>query len=244
MAPRRKSFALFILLTIAFISIYRIGVEFNENSKRLRVGYKKPTYLKQPWYLFKHRCWHKFCTGNSSYSIKNVSWNMVIMVKSSANSFIRRDVLRRSWASLFYVEGGNVSVVFVVGKSVARKTERRLVEEQAKYGDILQFNGPDDYRNIALKTLAGMEWASVYLPEKFLYSSMDDDFMVDMLKFSKAIRTGFDNMTKKNWFEYPLICMFRMGVDEKPVREKGGLYQKWYIDESLFKWPVFPRYCH
>nr|XP_002126670.1 beta-1,3-galactosyltransferase 5-like [Ciona intestinalis] len=241
MMQRKCSILTTLILVVGVVTVCRIVFEVNQSIK-LGQTHTDQIYLKEPWALFKNRCSSPVCTGNAS--VGNVTWSMVIFVKSSANSFIRREILRRSWASLFRVEEGNITVVFVVGLSGARFTERRLTKESKEHGDILQFNGPDDYRNIALKTLAGMEWASLHLPSTFLYSSMDDDFMVDMLKMTKTINKGFELMRKDSWFEFPIICMFRMGVDEKPVRDENGIFKKWFISESLFKWPVFPRYCH
>ena len=71
---------------------------------------------------------------------------MVQFVKSSAHSFYRREMLRRSWGSLRFVEGVRFETLFIVGWSNSSRTKRKLIEENEKYGDILQYDGPDDYK--------------------------------------------------------------------------------------------------
>ena len=89
-----------------------------------------------------------------------------------------------------------------------------------------------------------MEWASNHLPKRWLYSSMDDDFMLNVIKARDAIDDSSKQSIDGQWGEFPILCMFRRGEGEEPVREANGLYKKWYINESRFQWHVFPVYCH
>jgi len=70
---------------------------------------------------------------------------MVSFIKSAAGNFWRRELLRRTWGSVTYVERGRFITVFVVGHTEGI-TARILEEERQRYGDILQYDGPDDYR--------------------------------------------------------------------------------------------------
>lgn len=165
-------------------------------------------------------------------------------VKSSAHSFYRREMLRRSWGSLRLAQDIRFETVFVIGNSNSSVTAAKLIEENQKYGDILQFDGPDNYKNIALKTLSGMEWISKNLPDDWLYSSMDDDFMIHVMKARDVINEAWKQATDERWGEFPILCMYRRGEDEIPVRDPKGIYKKWYINETIYKWHVFPAYCH
>uniref|UniRef100_H2XTZ0 Hexosyltransferase n=2 Tax=Ciona intestinalis TaxID=7719 RepID=H2XTZ0_CIOIN len=202
-------------------------------------------FLIEPW-NFRSSCDQHECKPAEFESEKSTTANVVLFIKSRSNSFYRRQILRQSWASVSRVGNVNVSVVFVVGSLGVNHTRNKvwLLQENATYGDVLQYKGSDDYRNIALKTLAGMEWASLHLPSTFLYSSMDDDFMVDIFKLHSAVNQAFELKIENKWPEFPIICMFIMATDERPYRDENGIFKKWFISESLFKWPVFPRYCH
>jgi len=70
---------------------------------------------------------------------------MVSFIKSAAGNSWRRELLRRTWGSVMYVERGRFITVFVVGHAKGIGA-RILEEEHQRYGDILQYDGPDDYR--------------------------------------------------------------------------------------------------
>uniref|UniRef100_H2ZCC6 Hexosyltransferase n=1 Tax=Ciona savignyi TaxID=51511 RepID=H2ZCC6_CIOSA len=197
-------------------------------------------FLKEPKVLWEQRCIVEVCTDGGRMYSKNTTWTLVSFIKTKANSSHFRDILRRSWAATTYVDGGRFFYIFVVGKSGNASVEVDLAREQERYGDILQFNGPDDYKNIALKTLAGMKWAAKNLPNHYLYASMDDDFLIDMAKLKSSIDEGIGLKPKSNWTELPLMCMYVKGTGEKPVRDLHGLYGKYYIDAETFQWHVFP----
>ena len=77
----------------------------------------------------------------------DVTARMVIVVKSAAENFMKRELLRRTWASLTYVNGVQFTIVFVIGKKEINYQKQLLIdEEQSRYGDILQLNISDKYR--------------------------------------------------------------------------------------------------
>ena len=55
-------------------------------------------------------------------------------------------MLRRSWGSLRLAQDIRFETVFVIGNSNSSVTAAKLIEENEKYGDILQFDGPDNYK--------------------------------------------------------------------------------------------------
>jgi len=75
---------------------------------------------------------------------------MVVLIKSSAGRPAIRELLRRTWATLSYVNKAQFRSIFVIGK--ANKNQQLIIDEEAKrYGDILQLNVSDDYRFVKVK---------------------------------------------------------------------------------------------
>lgn len=70
---------------------------------------------------------------------------MVIFVKTAVGNFQRRSLLRRTWGSITMVGGGRFHYVFIVGVIQNDGRNALLEEEYERFGDILQFDGPDDY---------------------------------------------------------------------------------------------------
>ena len=71
---------------------------------------------------------------------------MVTFVKSKIDHFQRREFQRRTWGSIGYLNGAKFETVFVMGKTKNKSIISLLDKENARFGDLLQFDGPDDYR--------------------------------------------------------------------------------------------------
>ena len=78
---------------------------------------------------------------------------MVFFIKSAAHKGIIRDFIRRTWAQISYVDGLQLSTVFLVGR-VNNKLQPLIDEEYDRYQDILQLNVSDKYRWYAFVTLS------------------------------------------------------------------------------------------
>lgn len=112
---------------------------------------------------------------------------------------------------------------------------------------------PFSHRKMPYKVLAGMEWATEKLSRDNLYSSADDDFLVDMDMLVSNIHqlvnqskwntqynaTNFTNPDYR--YNIPIMCMFVKGADEKPTRQLG---YKWYVSYREYKLDTYPPYCH
>uniref|UniRef100_H2Y8Z0 Hexosyltransferase n=1 Tax=Ciona savignyi TaxID=51511 RepID=H2Y8Z0_CIOSA len=190
--------------------------------------------LLEPWKITLGVCDEDNCIKS-----KNTSWRMVIFVKSSAPNFFRRELLRRTWASLSYVNGGRFDTVFVVANTDVPRLKLLVQEEHSRYGDILHIDASDAYKDVVIKTLVGMKWASSNLDDDVFYASADDDFIIKMDLFAKNINDNLKQMSKEGWPEFPIICGFKRGANEGPVR-KG----KWFVSKEIYRWTSYPPYCH
>ncbi|CAK8687520.1 unnamed protein product [Clavelina lepadiformis] len=133
---------------------------------------------------------------------------MVTFVKSAAGNIDRRNLLRRTWASLGKIVQNNFYTVFIIGKP-ADKRQDNIREEVLKYRDMLQISNPEDYQIIGLKTLDRMKWASENLPFNCYYSTSDDDMWIDMLKLKELIDQYKMVVMEDDWPEFPIICTYK-----------------------------------
>jgi len=70
---------------------------------------------------------------------------MVFVIKSAVDHGLAREIIRRTWASISFIEGFLFTSIFVLGQTDANK--QALIEEEfERYGDLLQLNLPDEYR--------------------------------------------------------------------------------------------------
>nr|XP_002131063.1 beta-1,3-galactosyltransferase brn-like [Ciona intestinalis] len=191
-------------------------------------------FILEPW-----KVKLRVCDEDPCVKAKEIQWRMVIFVKSAFVNFFRRELLRRTWASLSYVDRGRFDTVFVIAGVPNRKRYNLLKEEHSRYGDILYFDESDDYNYVSLKTLAGMRWAASNLQANEFYASADDDFMIKMDLFAENINHHINQVNELGWPEFPIICGFKLGVAETPNR-KG----KWTVTKDNYRWDFYPPYCH
>nr|CAB3224819.1 Not3 protein [Phallusia mammillata] len=238
----------FLVMFSGLVSYTIIAIVFSKSEyyKRrlsydpLMFGYINPrppnSYLREPRKLLEHVCDKDPCLQN-----KSVNFTLVTFIKSKANYFQRRELLRRTWNAVSYMNGGRFEAVFLMGKTSHPATLNLLDVEEERYGDILQYDGPDDYDLMPYKVLAGMEWASKHLPSNTLYASADDDFLIDIRKMTHSIQEVMLNATKRYNSTLPIMCMFIKGLEEKPLRVQGW---KWYVSYDEYRPNIYPPYCH
>ena len=91
------------------------------------------------------------------------------------------------------------------------------------------------------KVLAGMEWASQHLSEDTFYASADDDFLIDLHLFVEKMNSIVNKYQNTNRTQFPIICLFRRGIDEIAVRVRSS---KWYVSYNEYHKSFYPPYCH
>lgn len=90
---------------------------------------------------------------------------LMIVIKSRVDHFVNREILRRTWAQ--QDEYGLVRRVFTLGLPKPSTEHREMIEaklraENMTFGDLVLQDFYDDYYNNTLKTMMGIQWASVY----------------------------------------------------------------------------------
>ena len=74
-----------------------------------------------------------------------VKWEMFTFVKSKAEHNERRQIIRETWASVFYMKGTKITTIFVIGRA-NKMTQKKVDKEHKRFGDILQIDEDDGYQ--------------------------------------------------------------------------------------------------
>nr|CAB3262688.1 uncharacterized protein LOC100181857 [Phallusia mammillata] len=179
-------------------------------------------------------------------------WSLVIVLKSSATNFNRRAAVRETWGKLLYLNQIRIAEVFIIGAVEDPEVQKQLEEENRMYGDILQYDGPDGYRNMPIKVATAMQWASTYLPSDYLYASADDDFVVkfssvmDFLEYEIKTQMYYElklsrvpDMTELRR-SLPIYCIYYVDKQVEPNRDNTS---KWYVSPEEYPVDHYPSYC-
>ncbi|XP_050428953.1 beta-1,3-galactosyltransferase 5-like [Adelges cooleyi] len=181
-----------------------------------------PLLIKQP----KPSSGHLLDLFNFRYTINSnvcLSYSP-ILVHSHVEHFKTRQAIRHAYPKSILDQLG-FHYVFMVGRPNNSEIQLQVVNESFKFGDIVQGNFQEAYRNLTYKHVMALKWFSEYCRQSSYMVKTDDDVAVNLFKLNNII-------TKK----YSLAgCV----VKSKPIRDK---HNKWYISKEEFKNNNYPTF--
>lgn len=119
----------------------------------------------------------------------------------------------------------------VADKSVMDKVKM----EYDHYGDIVQEDFVDTYRNLTHKGVAALKWVSNYCYNATYALKTDDDIMVNIFKLVSKLTTDIEKRLGKADL---ILC--NQWLRMKVLRDKKS---KWFIPKEDFEPSYFPPYC-
>ncbi|XP_020647445.1 UDP-GalNAc:beta-1,3-N-acetylgalactosaminyltransferase 1 [Pogona vitticeps] len=157
---------------------------------------------------------------------------LVILVSSRPSNVKARQAIRITWGSQRSWWGKQVLTLFLLGKGTEKEDARALSveDESILYGDIIQQDFLDTYRNLTLKTIMAFRWVTEFCSSAQYVMKTDDDVFINtgnLVKFLLNTNASENFMTG-----YPLI-------ENYPYR---GFYWKSYISYDEYPFKVYPPY--
>lgn len=122
---------------------------------------------------------------------------LLAMVPVSPHKLINRLIIRTSWMSRSITP--RMRVIFLTGYSSNQTVNEQLKEESQLYGDIVQESFMDTYKNLTLKTMMGIKWATKYCSNAKFYLKIDDDMVVNAPRLVEFLEHK-NNTNLKNTF--------------------------------------------
>ena len=202
---------------------YTILKKINE---KLFKPYKKLVNIHNYSYILNPE--YKICGENNGSDVL-----LMTFVPISVGRFSNRNLIRRTWANTEL--NRNMRVVFLIGKSSSEKLNTLIKLEYSIYGDIVQEDFLDDYRNLTYKGIMAMKWISEYCPNVKHILKVDDDIIANIFILLRHLK-WLDNY---NLFSSKTImCLVWSKMDV--IRDKDN---KWYVSKEEFKNDYYEDYC-
>ncbi|XP_046578793.1 beta-1,3-galactosyltransferase 1-like [Haliotis rubra] len=158
---------------------------------------------------------------------------LIIMVLSQA--LRHRTAIRRTYGSVAYGQRWpgsnltwNIKIIFLFGHTGSKECDAILKEESKLYGDILQGNFYDSYKNLTLKVLSGLKYVAEYYPGTQYVLKADDDTFTDVDRLGRLL-TQLKPVNTVLGFVYMHPTVFRLG--------------KWGIPRVVYPFHLYPRYA-
>ena len=171
---------------------------------------------------------------NSENACNGQDIEFVTIVHSRPEHFRQRQVIRQTWTSTNLTR-----TVFLIGRTDRSDRPirppdvgRLLQAEQSKYGDLVQGDFIDDYRNLTLKNLMGLRWVSTYCLNARYVLKSDDDAFVDVHQLRTLLRRTFDQPPDDT-----IVC--NVQPEGTPVQRQG----KWAVSPDEYSSDSYPTFC-
>ncbi|XP_070531796.1 uncharacterized protein [Ptychodera flava] len=120
-------------------------------------------------------------TGSSSFLINHFEKCgskvfLFVGILSRPGNQKLREIIRHTWAMYNEkIPGLRIETLFFIGVDKNLKIQNAIRKENQKYGDIIQVNFVDLYKNLVLKTLSIFHWAKHYCNNAKYLLKVDDD---------------------------------------------------------------------
>ncbi|PKU85295.1 beta-1,3-galactosyltransferase GALT1-like [Dendrobium catenatum] len=157
--------------------------------------------------------------------------DLFIGVFSTANNFMRRMAVRRTWMQYDAVRSRAVAVRFFVGLHKNQLVNEQLWNEARTYGDIQLMPFVDYYSLITLKTVAICLYGINIVSAKYVMKT-DDDAFVRIDEVLSSLNST--NVTRG-------LLYGKINNDDQPNRDPDS---KWYISPEEWPGQTYPPWAH
>ncbi|KAK6480138.1 UDP-GlcNAc:betaGal beta-1,3-N-acetylglucosaminyltransferase 9 [Huso huso] len=160
---------------------------------------------------------------------------LLIAIKSVAEEFEKREVVRKTWGAEGLLNGVKIKMVFLLGvpknQTEFPEWELLLRYESRAHRDILLWDFQDTFFNLTLKEINFLKWLDVFCPGvKFIFKG-DADVYVNV-----------DNIVELLKERSPGEDVFIGDViyQAQPIRSKKS---KYFIPETVYGQGIYPAYA-
>lgn len=163
---------------------------------------------------------------------------LLLVIKSSPENFIRREILRKSWAEERTYNGVLIRRVFISGTSKSGFEKDRLNDlvalEQREHDDILQWDFSESLFNLTLKQVLFLEWMEKNCRHVRFLLNGDDDVFVNTDSLVDYLQSLRDNNGTRHLFTGHLI---------RGAKANRSRQSKYFVPFPVYGPLFYPPYC-
>lgn len=159
---------------------------------------------------------------------------LLVYVHTAPDHYKRRMVIRQTWGNTEQYSVA-IRVVFFTGSRDSTGVQRALQFESEQYGDVVQEDFLDTYRNLTYKGIAALKWISNYCPTARFVLKTDDDIFVNMFTLIRHLEHARPKPGQTE-IRGLIMCLVWNGM---PVMRSG----KWMVSKEEWKEDTYPTYC-
>ncbi|CAH0547403.1 unnamed protein product [Brassicogethes aeneus] len=155
---------------------------------------------------------------------------LLVLVHTSPDNHVKRSTIRDTWGK----NDNEVKVLFVIGDTNNTSTQNQVLEENLQYGDLIQGDYMDAYRNMTYKHVMILKYAIYHCPLAKYILKTDDDVFVHIRGMKHFLSNNLSLLGASN----VLFCTTR----EHTIALRS-YRSKWRVTFKEFPDKYYPTYC-
>lgn len=184
---------------------------------------------------------YKINAANVCKTFDSSRSKLLVFIASSVGHFSQRKAIRETWGLKFLQEAYNYRLIFLLGNDSDQHNENKVTQEGFRYGDLVQINLIESFRNLGRKSVAGLQWTKAFCEEADFVMKTDDDILVHIPNLLRALKTAKNPdsllMCHENRMRKILRKELLNNVDVPPS------YHKYEVSENELPGEYYPPYC-
>ena len=167
---------------------------------------------------------------------KNNPTDYVIYVHTAADHIQNRQVIRRTWGNKDLFKDRRTKIVFFLGLNNHEALQNKLEKEALQYGDLVQGNFLDSYKNLTYKAILAVRWFKEYCTNVKLIIKTDDDIFLNIFQLMTLLESSKD-------VHRQVVCpIWQEGT--MPILRDPKTCMKWCVQDNEYPGlSGYPRYC-
>jgi len=171
---------------------------------------------------------------------------LVMIIKSNVINFDRRQTIRETTGLRILQQQLNYRIVFLLGieadyfsmknDSETWKIQTKVHKESLEYGDIIQLDIIESFRNLTMKAIMSLDWYINFCSSADISLSTDDDIYIH----APNLMSQMSQFKSKGLVDRHITC--NQNTWMPILREKNGK-NKYTLTEDELPGKFFPQYC-
>lgn len=198
------------------------------------ITHSEPYNFSYPVHLLAENDYNLVANYSFEFNILNLRCSrntfLLALVHSAPKNVHKRTAIRSTWGN----KTENVEVFFVMGSSGSLETQKKIDAESRKYLDVIQGNFLDVYRNLTLKHIMSLKYASYHCPQAKYILKTDDDVFVNMPLMTSFLSNDLSPFGTSKL----LLCS---------VQKFASVFRtyrsKWRVAFKEYPFRKYPPYC-
>ena len=157
---------------------------------------------------------------------------VLVLVHSAPRNFRKRLTIRQTWAS--HPDPG-MRVYFLMGSVDTPALQMKLEMENEMFGDLIQGNFLDAYRNMTYKHIMAFKWFNYFCKDTPVLLKTDDDVFVNSPALMQYVREDVDGARTRQKLVKCLVL--------KDGKVKRSYRSKWRVSVREYPHDRYPPYC-